>query len=110
MITAQSVFAKLEEFHDFIDEMAETKAKLDLMESQTKSVKADLMLRSGKTSNNAQETWALASEEYKNHLQAVAHYSEKYEQYRLRRDYIMALNDSWRTLESSRRAIERGAR
>ncbi len=90
--------------HDHINEIAEAKAKYDLMDSRTKSIKADLMQKfEGPISSR--EMKALASDEYKEHLIKVYHACETLERLKLTRDYHMACYEAWRTASSNERAV-----
>lgn len=89
------------------DAIASAKGKVYLLENHAKSVKADIMLRSGLNSTSAQETFAFASQEYQDHIVRTAHAIEEYEALRLRKDYYEAYVEAWRSMSANRRVFEK---
>lgn len=105
MISENKVQQVFDWLQTFEEPMAESKAKVYLLEQQLKSVKADLMMGSMLSSNSAQETYALAHKNYKAHVMNIYEEMRIYEKFKLKRDTGMAILDSWRTQEASKRIL-----
>lgn len=90
--------------------LAAAKANVVLLEEGLKSVKAVQMKKHGGLPVSAQEREALASEEYQIAINGLSAAVQEYETLRLMYNAATAKVDVWRSLESSNRAIDRGAR
>ena len=99
----------LNTLHKLGPEFAKAKGARVLLEESLRSVKAEAMIRSEAGSAAAQERDALASDEYRNAVQAYAHAVEVEEGLRRKLATAEAAIELFRTLEASNRRMDRAA-
>lgn len=90
--------------------LAQAKANVVLLEEGLKSVKAIQMKKHAGMPVSAQEREALASEEYQIAIKGVSAAVQEYEQIKALFNVAQTKVEVWRSMESSNRAMDRGAR
>lgn len=105
IITDDDVEAALSGLFDHAGEAAKRRAERIYMEEYRKVVKAEEMAKSNETAVGAQERFAYASDNYKEHLDAMRIAIELDERARFKMQAFTATIEAWRTQESNLRAM-----
>lgn len=105
IISDDDVEAALSGLFDHAGEAAKRRAERLYMEEYRKVVKAEEMGKSNASTIGEQERQAYASENYKEHLDAMRTAIELDERARFKMQAFAATIDAWRTQESNLRAM-----
>ena len=87
--------------------IAKARGEMVRTEKMLNHIKALVMAHSNEKSIGARESFAYASDRYKDAIDEYAKAVEAYEIFRAKREAAIALIDAWRSQEASRRGADR---
>ena len=107
MISEQDIQRCVDFLRDSAPQIAEARAELVRSEHMKKATRALAMKASGENSVAAQEREALASDQYKQAVDAEFEAVKRYETLRAQREAAIAKIDAWRTSSANLRGVDR---